>query len=124
MSACDPKAASVQTARLMIARCFGRAAFSNPSKFGSSIDLSQGILLVHPHRQGMTSSDEKPNQDKDAAKTKLSHSTGIRPPLVTLANLLRWRSLQAELAKFIIVQGCREPSPVLGLAPGIQRSST
>jgi len=52
----------------MIARCFGRAAFSNPSKFGSSIDLSQGIFLVHPHRQGMTSSDEKPNQDKDAAK--------------------------------------------------------
>jgi hypothetical protein len=40
----------------------------NPSKFGSSIDLSQGILLVHPHRQGMTASDEKPNQDKEAAK--------------------------------------------------------
>ena len=36
--------------------------------YGSSIDLSQGILLVHPHRQGMTASDEKPNQDKEAAK--------------------------------------------------------
>ena len=59
--------------------------------------------MVHPQRQGMPSSDEKPNQDKDAAKTKLSHSTEIRPPLVSLANpreAVRWRSLQAELAKF------------------------
>jgi len=34
----------------------------------------KGVLLVHPHRQGKTSSDEKPNQDKEAAKAKLSHS--------------------------------------------------
>jgi hypothetical protein len=95
--------------------------------YGSSIDLSQGILLVHPHRRGMTSSDEKPNQDKDAAKTKLSHSTEIRPPLVPLANLREavvGARCKPSLPSSIIVQGCREPSPVLGLAPGIRRSST
>src|SRR6476646_9369836 len=92
--------------------------FSNPSKFGSSIDLSQGILWIHLHRQGMRSSDEKPNQDKDVE---------IRPPLVPLANLREavvGARCKPSLPSSIIVQGCREPSPVLGLAPGIRRSST
>ena len=76
-----------------------------------------------PHRQGMTSCDEKPNLDKDAAKTKLSHSTEIRPPLVPLANLREavvGARCKPSLPSSIIVQGCREPSPVLGLAPGIR----
>src|SRR5258708_13110987 len=80
--------------------------------YGSSIDLSQGILLVHPHRRGMTSSDEKPNQDKDAAKTKLSHSTEIRPPLVPLANLrepLVVARRQPTFPHSIILPGSSQP---------------
>jgi hypothetical protein len=99
-----------------------------PIKIRSSIDLSQGNLLVHPHRQGMTSSDEKPNRDKDAAKAELSHSTGIRPPLVSSLANHREAAVGARckpsLPSSTIVQGCREPSPVLSLAPGIRRRST
>jgi hypothetical protein len=45
--------------------------------------------LAHPHRQGVKSSDEKPTQDKDAAKTKLSQSTEFRQIIEEYANDLR-----------------------------------
>jgi hypothetical protein len=42
-----------------------------------------------PHRQGVKSSDEKPTQDKDAAKTKLSQSTEFRQTIEEYLNDLR-----------------------------------
>jgi hypothetical protein len=47
------------------------------------------FLAAHPHRQGVKSSDEKPPQDKDAAKTKLSQSTEFRQIIEAYANDLR-----------------------------------
>jgi len=47
------------------------------------------LLLVHPYREGVKSSGEKPTQDKDAAKTKLSQSAEFRQIIEQYANDLR-----------------------------------
>jgi hypothetical protein len=91
------------------------AAFSKPPNSDLLLIYLKASSWFTPSVRVMTSSDEKPDQDKDAAKTKLSHSTEIRPPPVSLANF--WEASVALAAS----RACQVPSlcKYAGAKPGL-----
>jgi hypothetical protein len=96
-----PKPALLTITAPVRARCFGRCRLLIYLKASSWFTRSVRVV---------TSSDEKPNQDKDPAKTKLSHSTEIRPPPSFPSELLGGvggARCKPSLPSSIIVQVCR-----------------
>jgi hypothetical protein len=80
----DPERTSARTARDV-----STGAASSAHRNAMVVYRFISNVPLGTHRQGVKSSDEKPTQDKDAAKTKLSQSTEFQQIIEEYANDLR-----------------------------------